>query len=245
MNTLGIAERTLRTVIQGRYSSSVGVGVIPNDKRGKHAYHNQVRPEIIQSVRDHINSIPRIESHYTRANTSREFIDGGLTIKEMHRNYLSSRESMQSANYDMYARIFNTEFNVSFFIPKKDQCDLCESYNNSTGEDKLKLQKPYEEHQKQKDLSRKEKSKDVETTKNGDDETIVAIYDLQAVIPVPTGNSSAFFYKSKLNCLNFTVSILHNFICADLKTIIIFLIVLLLLSGFRFMKQYYKLLFLA
>ncbi|XP_022831051.1 uncharacterized protein LOC111359686 [Spodoptera litura] len=195
INTLGISERTLRTVIESRNSSSTGV--TPEDKRGKHAHHNQVNPEIIQSVRDHINSVPRIESHYTRANTTREFIDGGLTVKELHRNYLSRRGTMPSASFDMYYRIFNIEFNLSFFVPKKDLCDLCESYKNATGENQLKLKEAYEEHLRQKDLSRKEKAKAIELSKeNG--ETLVAIYDLQAVMPVPIGNSSAFFYKSKL-----------------------------------------------
>ncbi|CAK1602117.1 unnamed protein product [Parnassius mnemosyne] len=207
LNSLGISERTLRTVIEGKNSS--GTGVIPQDKRGKHAHHNQVNPEIMQSVRDHINSVPRIESHYTRANTTREFIDGGLTVKELHRNYVSSRGTMPSATFDTYYRIFNTEFNLSFFVPKKDQCDLCESYKNAVGKDQLKLKEAYEEHLKQKDLSRKEKTKDIELLKE-DGNNIVAIYDLQAVMPVPIGNSSAFFYKSKLNCLNFTVSILFS-----------------------------------
>lgn len=81
MNTFGILERTLRTDIEGRNSSSTGG--IPEDKRGKHAHHNQVNPEISQSVRDHVNSVPRIESHYTRVNTTRELIDGGLTVKEL------------------------------------------------------------------------------------------------------------------------------------------------------------------
>lgn len=35
--------------------------MIPEDKRGKHSHHNQVRQEIVHSVRDHINSLPRIE----------------------------------------------------------------------------------------------------------------------------------------------------------------------------------------
>lgn len=42
-------------------------------------------PEILDSVRAHINSIPRIESHYLKANTKKEFIDGGLGVAERHR----------------------------------------------------------------------------------------------------------------------------------------------------------------
>lgn len=190
INTLGISERVLRTVMQGRQKCITGM--IPEDKRGKHSYHNNVDQEIVQSVRDHINSVPRIESHYTRANTSREFIDGGLTIKELYRNYVSNREAMPVASCDMYYRIFNTEFNLSFFVPKKDQCDLCESYNNAIGQDKINLEEPYKEHLRQKELSRKEKAEDIALTKT-DAETVAEIYDLQAVMPVATGNSSAFF----------------------------------------------------
>lgn len=38
-------------------------------------------------VRNHIKSIPRIESHYLRAQTTKEFIDGGKTIADLHRDY--------------------------------------------------------------------------------------------------------------------------------------------------------------
>ena len=30
-----------------------------------------------------------------------------------------------------YRHIFNTEFNLAFHHPTKDQCDLCASYHNS------------------------------------------------------------------------------------------------------------------
>ncbi|CAG5005425.1 unnamed protein product [Parnassius apollo] len=123
LNTLGISERTLRTVIEAKKYNS---GMAPKDNRGKHGHHKKTDPEILQSVKNHINSIPRIESHYLRAHTSIEFIDGGLTIVEMHRNYKTQRSSLQkeAATYDVYAKFFNTEFNLTFFIPKKDQCDL-------------------------------------------------------------------------------------------------------------------------
>lgn len=78
------------------------------------------------------------------------------------------------------------------------------------GEDKDKLILEYDIHQREKQLSRNEKSKDIESCNEANSNTLVAIYDLQAVMPVPLGESSAFFYKSKLNCLNFTVTDLKN-----------------------------------
>lgn len=206
INTLGITERRIRTVIQGKTTT----GMAPIDNREKHSNHHKTDPGVLASVRNHINSIPRIESHYVRSDTSREFIDGGLTISEMHRHYSSQRTitNLQAANYDTYSRIFNTEFNIGFFLPKKDQCDICEGYKNATGEEKTMLGEKYQRHQEEKTLSREEKSIDKQMAQRG--EIHLAVYDLQAVLPVPMGQSSAFFYKSRLNCYNFTVSIRVN-----------------------------------
>lgn len=44
------------------------------------------------------------------------------------------------------------------------------------------------------------------------DNLIVATYDLQAVLPCPVGDSSAFFYKTRLNCYNFTVGLNITFL---------------------------------
>ena len=71
------------------------------DGRGKHD-NRKIISEDEEEVRNHIKSFSQIESHYLRTQTNREFLEGNL-----------------------YRRIFNNEFNISFFKPKKDQCDLC------------------------------------------------------------------------------------------------------------------------
>jgi len=60
-------------------------------------------------------------------------------------------------------------------------------------------------------LARIEKENDKQRT----DGTIVAVYDLQAVMQVPKGQVSLFFYKSRINCHYFTVSDLNvkNVVC--------------------------------
>ncbi|KAJ8940882.1 hypothetical protein NQ314_010545 [Rhamnusium bicolor] len=95
--------------------------IIKEDHRGKHGNHKRIDVEVSKSVFDHINSIPRIESHYVRKDTNREFIDGGLTIAEMHRDYCEKRSASNqpSVTYDYYATIFNIKFNIGFFVPKK------------------------------------------------------------------------------------------------------------------------------
>ncbi|KAJ8958373.1 hypothetical protein NQ314_006434 [Rhamnusium bicolor] len=74
-------------------------------------------------IRQHIDSVPRIPSHYCRSNTNREFIKDGLTMADLHRSYKKLRQEAQKAagNYVLYHKIFNEGYNISFFTPKKDQ----------------------------------------------------------------------------------------------------------------------------
>lgn len=205
INTLGISPRTIRTVIDAK---KLNDGIIPEDHRGKHGKHCKLDKEIIKAVKDHIESIPKVESHYLRASTSRLFIDGGLTVAELHRNYKEVQEKNNKAavNYDAYQRIFNHDFNIGFFRPKKDLCDQCVAYENAPEEEKVKLYGSYKAHQEEKSLSRAEKDRDMKECQDPEGTKIVCTYDLQAVLPCPIGNSSAFFYKSRLNCYNFTIS---------------------------------------
>ena len=68
LNTLGITERTICTMITAHQT---GTGLAPVDKRGKHDNRKKIDEEILNSVRAHNYSIPRIESHYVRKDTSR------------------------------------------------------------------------------------------------------------------------------------------------------------------------------
>lgn len=92
----------------------------------------------------HINSIPRIESHYCRAHMQREFIEGGYTIAAMHRDYvqLCQDKNMPHVEYQIFCNIFVNEFNISFWYPKKYQCEDCTVYENA--EDKTLIQENHE-----------------------------------------------------------------------------------------------------
>lgn len=63
-STLDITDRPIRTVISKR--DEVG-GMIAPDFRGKHEKYHRLDANIKEGIRRHINSIPRIESHYIRA----------------------------------------------------------------------------------------------------------------------------------------------------------------------------------
>lgn len=102
-----------------------------------------------------------------------------------------------------YRKIFNEQFNIGFFIPKKDQCEQCSIYKIAEGIEKAALKEKYDQHLAEKEKSREEKANDKAMVSSS---FIVACYDLQAVMTVPNGEISTFYYKSKINCLNFTIS---------------------------------------
>lgn len=207
MATLDINNRVIRTVV-----TKLNEGFLQEDLRGKHGHHFKVDSAIKDGVVAHINTIPRIDSHYLRAQTTREFIEGGKSLADLHRDYKNEciEKNLPFANLTMYSRIFNTNFNISFFTPKKDQCDLCSSYNNARVEEREAIQEKYDKHLKEKVLSRAEKEEDKKKAKESEGKIIVATYDLQAVLPAPRGDTSTFYYKSKINSYNLTINELQS-----------------------------------
>ena len=73
--------------------------------------------------------------------------------------------------------------------------NLYESYKNAPDDEELKA--IFEEHEREKILSCQ--------AKDCVNEIIVSMLDLQDVMPCTTGEVSVFYYKSKINCYNFSV----------------------------------------
>ena len=199
MNTLDINSRVIRTVLSKTTDLS---DVIEPDRRGRHN-SRQCLDEVREGIRQFLRCVPKLPSHYCRANSSREYIDGSKTIAELHRDFVSecTKNNQPSGKYQFFREIFKEDFDLSFFITKKDQCPECTVYDNASGVDKQSLVESYEKHILEKDLARKEKENDKE---NSPANTIFVCYDMQAVFQCPKGNASVFYYKSKLNVLNLT-----------------------------------------
>lgn len=202
--TLGVTIRMIRTTLEKK----TDVGIVNPDLRGKNRLGSGIRPEVKEGVVAHINSIPRIESHYLRAQTSREFIDGSKTLTDLHKDYVTQCEASNKSfvSLSMYRHIFNTQFNISFFVPKKDQCEECVAhYKKSKTEQEQDV--GFKQHLLEKQLSREEKNND---KGNSSADVIVAAFDLQAILTVPRGDISVFYYISKLSTYNFTICEIQN-----------------------------------
>lgn len=74
---------------------------------------------------------------------------------------------------------------------------------NSNVEEKQTMEIKYQEHLHEKNLARSAKSLS-KTKAQENPNLIVAVYDLQALLTFPRGNTAAFYYKSRLNLANLT-----------------------------------------
>ncbi|KAJ8875137.1 hypothetical protein PR048_023030, partial [Dryococelus australis] len=178
-------------------------GVVEEDMHGKRGNHPTIDPTTSEDVRTHINSIPRIESHYLRKQTSREFISGGITVADLHRDYVKEcqEQGRIHGTYAAYRNIFLAGFNISFFITNKYQCAFREKLKDA--EDKELLANEYKEHRKEIGLSRTGKANDSDLAKQG--KCVTACFDLQAVLPTPCDDVPAFYYKRRPSVQYFTI----------------------------------------
>lgn len=100
-------------------------GVIESDQRGKHKNRPFKVPDNLKNdARAHISSFPTMESHYCREHSQKKYLEEGLSIARMYRMYqmqLKDKGETNCVSRQMYTNIFNTEFNYSFFKPKKDR----------------------------------------------------------------------------------------------------------------------------
>ena len=103
----------------------------------------------------------------------------------------------------IYRNIFNHEFNLHFFQPKKDQCDFCAEYQN-TEHKSAALEKQYKVHCTQKTLARQVKSDAKEAAKI-DSSMLAVCFDLEKVLNCPHGEMSSYYYHRKLSLYNLTM----------------------------------------
>ncbi|XP_064076612.1 uncharacterized protein LOC135194702 [Vanessa tameamea] len=144
IKTLDISDRVIRTV-KDKIDKH---GFLSRDRRGQHINHIRIDEQLIKDIKEFIDAIPRIESHYIREYSTREYIDGGKTISDVFRDFEEAQNKNKKAagRYCTFYKKFTQDYNILFFRPRKDQCDLCLQYKNSTPEQKLLLQESYDTH---------------------------------------------------------------------------------------------------
>ncbi|XP_048240747.1 uncharacterized protein LOC125374054 [Haliotis rufescens] len=204
MKTLDIGESYISHALQHKSQGTFG----STERRGRHKPHNKTASDRLTKVREHIESFPKMDAHYTRKDTNRQFLGPELNIKKMYELYKErcAADNKEPVSSSLYRNVFNKEYNFSFHVPKKDQCSLCQQYyrERDTGCLTEQLTKDFNEHQARKIRAREAKIKDKALALT-ESSVFVGTFDLEAVLYTPCSLVSEIFYMRKLNCYNFTV----------------------------------------
>ena len=213
--TIGIGKEAVETALKGKNDNGEFVGV---DGRGRASSSNKTGITEIEAVRSHIESFPKIESHYCRASTNRHYLDSQLNIKKMYKLYIEKCEkneegfeNVKKVHFQIYRKLFCDNFNISFFKPKKDKCTTCEGFKNvqtTTGmenenEDNIMRQQDYQAHLQRKTEMRTLKT-EAKKRATKDNTFHFATFDLQAILQLPCADASPMYYKRKIILYNLT-----------------------------------------
>ena len=193
LSTLGISHRMVEYNLKMAQH-----GTREPAKRGPPGI--KISDDIRQTVIDHINSFVKVESHYCRLTTKREYLEATLNCRKMFELYKISNFCHPRVKQHYYTHIFNTEFNLGFHLPSKDLCTFCDKFSKlkEAGELTESLIEEKQAHDKRKVEAREAKEADKDGSK------VALTFDLQQVLTCPKLQAGISYYKRKLNVYNFT-----------------------------------------
>ncbi|CAH2105916.1 unnamed protein product [Euphydryas editha] len=194
INTLSIGEKTVRSWISSDQLS------VSKESEEYQTQTSQQRSSIAKSVEEFLNSLPKVESHYCRASSSKLYIEPlWSSLREMYRFYKVECQT-QNKIASSWKTFYNTlkTMNLDLYIPKKDQCNTCIQYKTGTCDEET-----FRKHEQKKQSAREEKTRDKEQSTNCPNIETYTV-DLQAVLLAPRLNASANYYKTKLKVHNET-----------------------------------------
>lgn len=207
-DTLDITDSWIETVVKKLENK----GFIASDMRGKNPKTQMSKTEELRvSIRKHIDNLQRMPSHYSRENTHKEYlVQDFQSVVDLYSNYETWMSEVYPneaiATIRQYRDVFNFEYNISFFLPKKDLCDVCCTWENTPENEKTISEKTYLDHIKNKNTVVAMKDSDTKEARLKTSTTlVVAHFDYEKALICPKGNVSVFYYKRKLSVNNFTI----------------------------------------
>ena len=108
--------------------------------------------------------------------------------------------------HSMDRKIFSTSINLSFLVPKKDQCSFCNKYSEAKKAGTLndQLESDYNKHMDRKNEANLAKEKD-KVRSNENSTFMSATFDLQSVLQISSGAESLLYYCRKLCIYNLCI----------------------------------------
>lgn len=209
LTTLSISEKMIRNAVQKCLENSAGL--VETNQVSNHKLDDMA----VGLVREHITLFPKIDSHYSRNKSDRQYLNPQLSITAMYKLYKEwciekQVEKKHIVKEHKYREIFSTEFNLHFKPPSIDTCDTCDHLENlkrnvlNDPEAKEEVERTLKEHIEESNRRYKLKKEDKDNLKVAQGE-VVAMMDLQKCLPTPFLSNSKTFYLRQLWTFNLTI----------------------------------------
>lgn len=207
-NTFKISSSIINNCSKNRGLNGIFMGT---DKRIGKMPANITSVESTNYVKEHINLYPRVESHYCRKSSKKQYLDSDLNLSrlyQMYKDFFCPEKMITPVSPYVYQKIFHS-YNprLAFYKPKKDQCTKCNVYKRS--DNRAPLQEDYDAHKKRENDALTMKKEDKERCLNSGGAFRAITFDLQAILSVPFTGDCKIYYLRKLSMYNFTILDCH------------------------------------
>lgn len=176
---------------------------------------NELPQEMKILVRQHINSFPAMDSHYSRKRSAKTYLHPNLNINIMYNLYKEWCHTKlipdeKVVKESMYRNIFHNDFNFSFKPPKNDTCDICDqpenTIKNSLDEaERNRFLQEKESHLADGDQRYEMKKEDKLRSRNKNSKERTVMIDLEKCLPTPLLLNGKTFYLRSLWTFNLTI----------------------------------------
>ncbi len=103
-------------------------GLVPKDTRGGSHQSNEQKAVSV-SIRNFMSSLHPVPSHYGRKKSARLYLSLLLSIRKLwkawRQEYSKENANQRPFTYKRFRKIFTTQFNISFGLPRTDLCSTC------------------------------------------------------------------------------------------------------------------------
>lgn len=192
--------------------------VVPiKDRRGKHTSRpNALSADQKQSVRNHIDAVPKYQSHYSRANNiNKMYLNCDMSMASLYKDYYipwCQQQNIIPVKQSAYRKIFCTEYNIGFKLPKSDTCKICDESNikldiaksNKDDIEEQRLTTSLNLHKIRAKAMQDFLKLETERSKNTTNVCVIS-FDLQQAMPIPKLTTGPAFYCRKVWLYNLGV----------------------------------------
>jgi len=206
LTTLDIKQNFLLYTI----NNSLPVATALSDGRGKVIPKNKTNKTTVSKLREFIKKLPAVPSHYCRASTTKKYLPADLMnilrLYAIYKDYCKTNNDTPVSKF-FFRKVFTEEYNIGFYLPKKDKCRTCSKFDNIIN---LNGDSSQDESiiNHQKHINDKEDCKAMFLKyQNPLDNTmsLCVSFDLQKVLNTPKSDNMNLYYSRKFSTYNLTI----------------------------------------